>query len=52
MGVVLPAMMPVFNLFNPGVTILDFWQCRLLNLTTGFRNNFEETFIVQIIDKK
>jgi hypothetical protein len=35
----------VINSFNPGpsIPILDFWQCRLLNLTTYFGNKFEET---------
>jgi hypothetical protein len=30
------------NAFNPRVTILDFWQCRLLNLTTYFGKNLKK----------
>jgi hypothetical protein len=40
------ATFTLLNSFNPrpGVPILDFWQCRLLNLTTYFRKKFEQLF--------
>jgi succinate dehydrogenase/fumarate reductase flavoprotein subunit len=32
----------IFNSFNPSVTDSNFWQCRLLNLTTYFGKNLKK----------